>query len=78
MQLPNKIYNILKYICLIALPACSWLYSQLSTVWNLPYGQQIPQTISMVATFLGILIGVSTYKYNKIQNGINDTQSDSE
>lgn len=68
MKLPDKVYNILKYVCLIALPACAWLYSQLSTVWNLPYGQQVSQTISMIATFLGVLIGVSTYQYNKIKD----------
>lgn len=76
MKLPSKLYDCLKWICLIALPALSWAYSELSNIWGLPFGTEIPKTITIIATFLGILIGVSTYKYNKIQNGINDTQND--
>ena len=34
-------------------------------IWGLPYGEQIVGTITAVDTFLGALLGLSAYKYNK-------------
>ena len=65
MKLDDKIYNILKYICQIALPAIGGLYFALSQIWNLPYGEQVVGTISAITACLGILLGISTYQYNK-------------
>lgn len=65
MKMSNKLYDVLKWIAIIALPASATLYSVLAGTWGLPYGDQIVQTINGVATFLGILIGVSTLSYNK-------------
>ncbi len=65
MKLSNKVYDILKWICLICLPAAAWGYSALADVWGLPFADQIPETINIIATVLGVLIGVSTYNYNK-------------
>lgn len=59
MKLPDKVYDILKWICLIVLPACATLYSVMSGIWGFPYGDQIVGTITAVGTFLGTLIGVS-------------------
>ena len=68
MKMPNKLYDALKWIAIIALPASATLYSVLAGTWGLPYGEEIVQTINGVATFLGILIGVSTLNYNKTNN----------
>ena len=65
MKLTNKQYDILKWIALIALPAVGTLYFTLSTIWGLPYGDQIVGTITAVDTFLGALLGISTRKHNK-------------
>ncbi len=64
IKLSDKMYETLKWLCLIALPALAWGYSQLSDVWALPYGTEIPETINIVAFVLGCLIGVSTINYN--------------
>lgn len=61
----NKIYNILKWVCLIALPAVSTLYFALAGIWGFPYGEQIVGTISAIDAFLGCLLGISTVSYNK-------------
>lgn len=61
----DKIYNVLKYIALIALPAIGTLYFALAGIWNFPYGEEIVGTITAVDTFLGLLLGISTYNYNK-------------
>jgi hypothetical protein len=59
MKLPNKVYDVLKWICLIALPALSTFYGILAEIWGLPYAVQIPRTITAIALFIGSLIGVS-------------------
>ena len=65
MKLENKVYDALKYIALIVLPAVATLYSGLSKVWALPYGAEIPATIMLIDTFLGVLLKVSTDNYWK-------------
>lgn len=65
MKLDDKIYNVLKYICQIALPAIGALYFALSQIWGLPYGEQIVGTITAITACLGVLLGISTYQYNK-------------
>lgn len=61
----NKVYDVLKYIAQIVLPALGTLYFALSAIWGLPYGEQIVGTITAVDAFLGALLGISTMKYNK-------------
>ena len=65
MILSDKIYNVLKWVALIALPACAVLYFTLAKIWGLPYGAEITATINAVALFIGALIGVSQYNINK-------------
>ena len=69
MKLTNKQYDILKWIALIALPAVGTLYFTLSTIWGLPYGDQVVGTITAVDTFLGALLGISTSQRNKRKAG---------
>ena len=61
----NKIYDILKYIALIVLPALGTLYFALAGIWGLPYGEQVVGTITAIDTCLGALLGLSAYKYDK-------------
>lgn len=61
----NKLYDILKWIALYFLPALGTLYFALAGIWGLPFGEQIVGTITAADTFLGVLLGISTYNYNK-------------
>ena len=63
--LPNKVYDILKYLTIIVLPAIGALYTGLSQIWDLPYSAQIPATITVICTFLGAILCISTAQYNK-------------
>lgn len=65
MLLTNKQYDILRYIAQIVLPALGTLYFALSSIWGLPYGEQIVGTITAVDAFLGALLGLSTAQYKK-------------
>ena len=68
MKLPDKAYDILKWICLIVLPALSVLYGTLANIWGLPYASQIPLTIDAIDVFLGALIGISHLSIKKEGN----------
>ena len=63
----NKVYDILKYVAQIILPALATLYFALAGIWNFPYGEEIVGTITAVDTFLGVILGISTANYNKNQ-----------
>lgn len=65
MKFTNKVYDVVKWIVVIALPAIAAAYSALGGVWNFPYAEQVVTTINILATFLGALICVSTVNYNK-------------
>lgn len=64
-KLSNEVYDILKFIAQIVLPALGTLYFALAGIWGWPYGEQIVGTITAVDAFLGALLGISTAAYNK-------------
>lgn len=61
----NKVYNIIKWIVVIVLPALGTLYFALAGIWGLPYGEEIVGTITAIDTFLGAVMMISTAQYNK-------------
>lgn len=65
MKMSNTVYDVLKYIALIVLPALGTLYFALAKIWGFPYGAEIVGTISAVDAFLGALLQISTNEYNK-------------
>ena len=69
MKLSNKVYDVLKYITQIGLPAIGTLYFALSGIWGLPYAEQVVGTITAIVTFLGVLLGISSANYNKSKEG---------
>lgn len=68
MKLDDRIYNVLKYLCQIGLPALGTFYFTLAQICNLPYAEQVVGIIAAVTTLLGTLLGISTYNYNKVNN----------
>ena len=65
MKMSNKVYDILKFVAQILLPALATLYFALAKIWGFPYATEIVGTISAVDAFLGALLGISTMQYNK-------------
>ena len=64
-NMKNETYDFLKKIAQVWLPALGTLYFSLAQIWNLPYAEQIVGSITALDAFLGIVLGVSTYVYNK-------------
>ena len=61
----NKMYDVLKWIAMVVLPAIATLYLALAGIWGLPYGEEVVGTVMAVDTFLGVLLGISSVQYNK-------------
>ena len=68
MAMSNKMYDTLKWVAQYLLPAISALYAGLAQIWNLPYGVEIAGTVAAIDTFLGVMLGISTAQYNKVQS----------
>lgn len=65
--LNDRVYNFLKWFTTIVLPAFGAFYWGLADTWGLPNADQVVGTITLVVTFLGVLLGLSTRAYNNTQ-----------
>ena len=65
MKLPNTLYDILKWITMIVIPALTTAYVGLATIWGWPYAAEIAKTSAVICTLLGALLGISTAEYNR-------------
>lgn len=67
MRIPNQIYDVLKWVVMIVLPALSTAYVGLAAIWQWPMADEVAKTCSVVCVLLGALLGISTAEYNKDQ-----------
>ena len=65
MILPDRIYDLMKWLTLVVIPALTTAYVGLSGVWGWPYAEEVAKTSAVVCTLLGALLGISTAQYNK-------------
>lgn len=66
MKLNDKVYDILKWIAIVCLPALSTFIVVIGKIWG--WGDvalMIAQTVTAIATLLGALLGISTIQYKK-------------
>lgn len=77
MKLSNRLFDVLKWVAIIGLPAVQGFWLTLGDIWGLPYTVQIGATIAAVAVFLGALLGVSTYAYKRA-SGVEQTTFNSD
>jgi len=68
MKISNKVYDVLKWICLVVLPSLTTLWLGLSKVWGFPLAEEIGATLTLITAFLGALLGISSVKY-RIEKG---------
>lgn len=59
----NKVYDVLKWVALVGLPALTALWLTLANIWGFPYAEAIGATLAAVTTFLGALLGISSINY---------------
>lgn len=63
-QLGNRTYDRVKFLVTIVLPAFAALYIALGQLWELPKIEEVVGTITAIATFLGVALGVSSKNYD--------------
>lgn len=69
MIMNNKVYDILKFIAQIVLPAIATFYLTLAGIWNLPFGEQVSATVMAIDTLLGAVLMISSNTYSKSIGG---------
>lgn len=62
-KLKNEVYDVLKWITLVVIPALATAYVGLSAVWGFPYADEVARTACVACTLLGALLGISTAEY---------------
>lgn len=67
MKMSNNVYNTLKWICTILMPALITLYSVIGATLGIPYTQAVLTISAAVNACLGTCLGISTYNYHKEQ-----------
>lgn len=65
MKLSNAVYDVLKWIVVIVIPALTVAYVGLAGIWGFPYADEVAKTSAVICTLLGALLGISTAQYNK-------------
>lgn len=58
----NSTYDKLKFLAQIVLPSIATLWVAISTIWNLPLGKEIEQTITAIVVFLDTVLGITLAK----------------
>lgn len=72
-MLPDKVYEVLRWLIAVFLPALGVFFSTLAEAWhwNLPT-EAILITLSAVELFLGAIFGISKVIYDRKENTEND------
>lgn len=65
MVLSAKLYDVLKWVAMLFLPALALLVQTVFAIWGIPYGEQISATIVAINAFLGAILGISNIGYQK-------------
>lgn len=69
MYMSDRVYDTLKWVALIVLPALATLIITLGETWGIVYAPQIGATITAVSAFIGACIQVSNSNYKKANRG---------
>lgn len=65
MIMNSKVYDVLKFIAQIVLPAIATFYLTLAGIWGLPFGEEVSATVMAVDTLLGAVLMLSSNAYSK-------------
>jgi hypothetical protein len=63
MKFSNRVYDFLKWLSILCLPALATLIRVVFAVWSLPYGEEISATVVAIDAFLGACLGISSIQY---------------
>lgn len=64
-MISNKLYDVLKWLVLIVIPALTTFYAVLDNIFGWGYAETVTTISAAACTCLGAIIGISTAQYNK-------------
>lgn len=65
MVMNSKVYDVLKWVGRVVLPAIATLWVAISKTWGIPLTTEISTTIMAVDLFLNTLLGIASENYAK-------------
>lgn len=65
MTLPNKVYDVLKWLVLVVIPAVTTFYVVLDRLFQWGLAEIVATISSALCTCIGAIVGISTAQYNK-------------
>jgi hypothetical protein len=65
----DALYEKLRFLAVILLPALGALYFGVAQIWGLPKAEEVVGTLVVVDTFLGALLGFARQKYENSDVG---------
>lgn len=67
----SKVYDVIKWVALVALPAFTWFFSTVLPLYGVSDHNTlvVVGTVDALSTLVGILAGVSSVKYANAQKG---------
>ncbi len=71
MILPQKAYEIIRWVVIIVIPALITLYGVIGNTLNIPYTEVVLTIAGAVDVFLGTIFGISKISYDKRQGELN-------
>ena len=73
LKINDRVYDVLKWVAMLFLPALAVLVKTVFAVWHLPYGDEISTTIMALDAFLAAILGISSIAYYNNANKGNES-----
>lgn len=68
MKLSNKVYDFLKILSGVVLPALAACYVALSGIWGLPYAEEISGSVAAVVALIQAILKINSDNYFKTRD----------
>lgn len=63
--IPNRVYDVLKWMGLLVLPTCAWLAGVVGPAWGLANVDAVVLTLNALGAAIGAIIGASAINARK-------------
>jgi len=65
MELSNKAYDIMKWLCICVIPALTTFFCVIDKLFGWGYAEIVATISAALCTCIGTILGFSTAQYNK-------------
>lgn len=63
MNINSELYDTLKYVAQVVIPAVGTLWFAIATIWGLPFSEEILGTLTAIDAFMGALLHIDNKSY---------------